>query len=277
MPELPEVETVVRGLRPRLVGRRVASAPQIDLRSARTPVERFERLAGMTVDDVHRRGKFACVRFHGGTHLVIHLGMTGRLGVVPIDALLPTHTHLRVGLEGPEDVELRFTNPRWCMGGLWVLLGADDPSSPTADLGAEPLAIRPATFEALLAGTRRQIKALLLDQRRLAGLGNIYVDESLFAAGVDPRAQSDLIGEQGAALLWAAMQDRLRAAIEAGGSTLRDYRNAEGAPGRFQHALAVYGRTGQPCARCGHLIERTVVAGRSTHFCPRCQRSQRST
>ena len=272
MPELPEVETIVRGLRPKLTGRRIADRLQIDPRSTRTPVEGFSRLAGLVVEEVARRGKFVCVGFHGGGPLVIHLGMTGRLGMVSITTALPTHTHMCVGIEGSDRVELRFTNPRWCMGGLWMLLGGEDPSSPIAKLGAEPLDIDRRAFGALLTGAQRQIKGLLLDQRRLAGLGNIYVDESLFAAGIHPRTRSDRIEDSATTRLWAAMGDRLRAAIEAGGSTLRDYRNADGVPGRFQDALAIYGRMGLPCHRCGHPVERTVVAGRSTHFCPQCQR-----
>ncbi len=318
MPELPEVETVVRGLRPHLTGRSLARVVLLDHRSCRTPAGRFATLAGAAVAEVARRGKFIRIALAGGQTLVVHLGMTGRLMVVPAADPVAAHTHLRIELAGEPTppssirnpkaavrnrVELRFVNPRWAMGGLWMLESEEKrpvpsnvrsdavrrsradaltgtlrtsslgtpPADPTAELGPDPLEIPAGEFVRLL-DRRRQVKALLLDQRALAGMGNIYCDESLFAAGIDPRALAGRLSPARRRRLWSAIRRTLRAAIAAGGSSIRDYRDADGRAGWFQLKHQAYGRTGLPCRRCRRPVRHAVVAGRSTHFCPRCQK-----
>ncbi|MDD4888929.1 MAG: bifunctional DNA-formamidopyrimidine glycosylase/DNA-(apurinic or apyrimidinic site) lyase [Phycisphaerae bacterium] len=319
MPELPEVETVVRTLRPHLIGRALGDILVADRRVLRTPRSRLASRSArqLQVAAVERIGKFIRIRLcpavscgapapgcqppakqaelpsplartmtpEGGCPtkriaapdnltLAIHLGMSGRLLVVPADSPVPNHTYFRIHLHSEFRIphsELRFQNPRWCMGGLW-LTGDSDPLDPAAALGPDPLRISRDEFAALLRRHRRQIKALLLDQAALAGMGNIYSDESLFAASIHPRAIASRLSAARAARLWSAMRDRLSRAIRRGGSTLRDYRNADGESGWFQLALKVYGRTGQPCPACGSAIRHNVTAGRSTHFCPRCQK-----
>jgi formamidopyrimidine-DNA glycosylase len=282
MPELPEVETVVRGLRPRLVGARLRRVIHLDARSVRTGRScETALLKDKKIRAVERLGKFIRIEMDNDAILVAHLGMTGRFVIVPREQEAEAHTHLRVAFSPhdsafraslPAFAELRFRNPRWCMGGLWFLRGPSDPADPTAKLGPDPLAISEGEFVALLGGARRQIKALLLDQTAIAGVGNIYADESLFAAGIHPRATSDRLSRPRRRCLWAAMRDRLTESIRRGGSTLRDYRNLDGDVGWFQLSLAVYGKPGAPCPACGKPITHATVAGRSTHFCTRCQR-----
>ncbi|MCG3181388.1 MAG: Formamidopyrimidine-DNA glycosylase [Phycisphaerae bacterium] len=222
--------------------------------------------------------------------------MAGRLIVLPSDRPVAPHTHFQVALSPPSPsqgeglgvrvpphstlrtphsaapLDLRFVNPRWCMGGLWLLEGSGGPADPTAKLGPDPLVISSGDFAALLGSARRQIKALLLDQTAIAGVGNIYADESLFAAGIHPRARADRLSRPRRERLWAALRDRLNESIRLGGSTLRDYRNAEDRPGWFQLALKVYGRPDAPCPACAHPIRHATVAGRSTHYCSHCQK-----
>lgn len=292
MPELPEVETVVRTLRPLLTGRLIQQVIAADGRVLRTPRGRLAALPGRSVRAVERVGKFVRILLdsppaasagpNGRSNardkqeeliLTIHLGMAGRLLVVPADSPAERHSYLRLLLDYEcrmPNAELRYVNPRWCMGGVWVS-GPGEPAGPTADLGCDPLAITEADFLELL-DRRRQIKALLLDQRMLAGVGNIYADESLFAAGIHPRAVAARLSPARRRKLLAAMKDRLCEAIRKGGSTIRDYRDATGQAGFFQLALKVYGRSGTPCPACGQPIQHNITAGRSTHFCARCQK-----
>ena len=201
--------------------------------------------------------------------------MSGRLGTENRDAPLVAHTHLVIEL-GPasspgakaERVELRFVDPRR-FGGIWWL-GSQEP--PDANMGPEPLGTRPRQLSKRLEQTTRAIKNALLDQRVLAGLGNIYVDESLFAAGIHPLKPANGLSETEIVRLSRAIKGTLRRAIRHRGSTLRDYRDADGAPGGFQALHRVYNREGKPCRKCRAPIERIVLGGRSTHFCPRCQR-----
>jgi formamidopyrimidine-DNA glycosylase len=270
MPELPEVETVVRGLRDRLIRSRIRSIAPPNRRSTRTPRARFGRLVGRSFRDVHRAGKFIRMAMDDGRLLTAHLGMTGRLVVLDGDRPIEQHTHLQADLGRGR--ELRFVNPRWCMGGLWMLNGPADLLDPTAELGPDPLTISADAFVELLGSTRRQAKALLLDQRCMAGLGNIYCDEALFAARIHPRARCDRLSRPRRRRLWRAIRDVLADAIDRGGSTLRDYRNVDGDVGWFQLSLAAYGRAGHPCPACGKPISHATTAGRSTHYCTRCQR-----
>lgn len=275
MPELPEVETIVRGLRPHLVGRAISRVIAADRRVLRSPRARFDKLAGRAIDAVERVGKY--IRIIIGRReliLTIHLGMAGRLLVVPAGTPTVKHAYLRVAVAGEpggqSEAELRLVNYRWCMGGVW-LSRPGDADAPASQLGPDPLIISEDDFVAVLA-RRRQIKALLLDQTVLAGVGNIYADESLFQAGIHPRAVAARLSRERRLRLLEALRDRLNDSIARGGSSIRDYRDADGNAGYFQLTLKVYGRAGEPCPTCGRPIRHNVTAGRSTHFCPRCQR-----
>jgi formamidopyrimidine-DNA glycosylase len=275
MPELPEVETVVRTLRPRLVGARVLRVwtSGLPLRLAR-PVQKaaLVRLSrDAVIRAVRRRGKYIVIdleRADGAAALLVHLGMTGRLRVHAAGERRDRHTHVIWTLA--DGNELRFVDPR--RFGL-VRAALDAAALPELrHLGPDPLAeLDAAALAAALATSRAPVKAFLLDQRRVAGLGNIYVCEALFRAGVHPTTPARRTRGRAAELT-----DGIRAALELGianrGTTLRDYVDADGGAGDNQQALLVYGREGEPCRRCGQAIRRRVDAGRSTFFCPRCQR-----
>ena len=270
MPELPEVETIVRELRTRLTRRRVESATveRADVvHGDPRPLEAL--LAGRLVKTVDRRAKRIIIELTRNLRLVFHLGMSGRLTIDDHDNPIAKHTHVRIGF-GREIGELRFRDPRR-FGGVWVLTDAGEyVGKRLGRLGPEPLELAAKGFRRILA-SRRQIKALLLDQSKIAGLGNIYTDEALYAAGVHPMTPADALAEPIAGQLLRAIKQTLRRAIRARGSTLMDYRTVNGLEGSFQRQHRVYGRTGQPCHKCGAPIERIIVAGRSTCFCPRCQ------
>jgi formamidopyrimidine-DNA glycosylase len=276
VPELPEVETVVRSLRGHLVGASLGRLwwSRFPLRLGRPPdLRTIRRLSvGARVAAVRRRGKYLILDLadeetaRGG--VVVHLGMTGRLQVVKADAPHVAHTHL-IWKVGP-DRDLRFLDPRR-FG--WVGAARDLGTLPElALLGPDPLTeLQPPVLVEALAASRAPIKSFLLDQRRIAGLGNIYVCEALFRARVSPASPANRVRGRAAALF-----DAIRAALEQGianrGTTLRDYVDADGEPGGNAPALLVYGREGRPCLVCRASIVRRVEAGRSTFFCPRCQR-----
>jgi formamidopyrimidine-DNA glycosylase len=269
MPELPEVETIVRGLRGRLVGRqftgvRVGWANLI----ARPAVEEFKhRLVGQRILDVKRRGKYLVVALSGRQSLIVHLRMTGRLLIKNRGDELDKHDHLIFELDDGQ--ELRFHEVRKL--GRVYLVGDED--EVVGKLGPEPLDddFAPADFAALLSGRRGMIKPLLLNQRFMAGVGNIYADEALFAARIHPERRADTLTPEEIECLYSAIRQVLCQGIENSGTTLSAYRDAEGREGRNQEYLQVSRNTGQPCPRCGTPIERTVVGGRGTYFCPKCQ------
>ena len=261
MPELPEVETVVRSVRAHLVGRRIV-ASKFTSRWV-TPGSRAKlaaRLAGRLIESVGRRGKFILIGLDKGT-LTVHLGMTGKLLVA---GTVDTHTH---GVFTLDDGVLLYHDPRQ-FGSIEWSPGA---SPRVARLGPEPLEV---TFEEFRERLRRKarVKALLLNQSFLAGVGNIYADESLFAAGIHPLASAASLSRVRAERLYTAVRRILAHAIELGGSSISDYVNAEGERGWFQVEHRVYGREGEPCANCGGAVRKILVAQRGTHFCPRCQR-----
>jgi formamidopyrimidine-DNA glycosylase len=264
MPELPEVQTVVTTLRPKVLGRTIGRVVSLR-RDIVTPagIDLAARLAGRTVRSVERRGKRIVFTLDDANRFYIHLGMTGQVTVVKPEAPPLPHTHLELDL-GAE--RLRFRDPRR-FGGVWWL-GAD---LPDAGIGPEPLDLRPAELHRRLAKTTRAVKNALLDQRLVAGLGNIYVDEALHAAAIHPLAPADRLSAEDVGRLSRAIKATLRRAIRHRGSTLRDYLDADGAAGGFQRLHRVYDRAGHPCHRCRTPIERFVLGGRSTHFCPRCQ------
>jgi formamidopyrimidine-DNA glycosylase len=275
MPELPEVEMVARTLRPRLVGRRVADVEVSGL-PLRRPVDLARLRAacrGARVDAVERLGKYLLVELSHGDVLVAHLGMTGRLVFAAPTAPRAPHTHAVFRLRGQPASELRYVDPRR-FGVLVAYSRAEAAASPELSvLGVDPLA-REFTVERLareLAAARRDLKGFLLDQSRIAGIGNIYACEAMYLARLGPRRRTNRLGRAEAARLYAAIHQVLRAGIANRGTSFSDYVDAEGEAGANQHALAVYGREGQPCRRCGRAIRRLVQGARSTFYCPGCQ------
>jgi formamidopyrimidine-DNA glycosylase len=272
MPELPEVETVVRQIRPVTLGQtiqRVVHAAQSMARSALGPFSRS--LSGTTIERIDRHGKWMFLRLGGERTLVVHLGMTGRLGVVPSETPLADHTHLRLLLSN--GTELRFSDARR-FGELW-LIGPEQFAARFGPdrLGPDALAISPRQFRDGLHRTRRALKAALLDQRLVAGVGNIYADEILFAARLHPALAANRLRSDDAARLRRVMTSVLRRAIRYNGTSIRDYVTAQGTPGEFQQRLCVYGRVDLPCKVCASPIQltRKVVSGRATYWCPTCQ------
>ncbi|HWP84265.1 MAG TPA: bifunctional DNA-formamidopyrimidine glycosylase/DNA-(apurinic or apyrimidinic site) lyase [Terriglobia bacterium] len=287
MPELPEVETVVRTLRPLLVGRRLTGVEWPSLRNDRhgrtilrrllndSPAQLQKALCGARVEGIERRGKNILIRLRrdepggsGAALLLIHLGMTGRLQFERVPEPLRPHTHAVFHLDAP-DRWLHFSDPRR-FGRLRLLRG---PAADLEKLGPDPLEIVREEFTARVRARRAMLKSLLLDQRFLSGLGNIYADETLSRARLHPAAIGARLTRRQAAALHQAMGDVLREAIALGGSSISDYADAEGRQGWFQQEHQVYGRQGEPCFRCGTRIRRIIIASRSTHYCPRCQRA----
>lgn len=284
MPELPEVETVRGGLEPVMTGRVILRADirRPDLRWP-FPERMGARLTGARVLGLGRRSKYLLIGLDRGETLIVHLGMSGRLLVSGGEsretvgvfhhahpAPMP-HDHVVLDLEGGARVTMNDARRFGAMD-LWPT-AAIETHRLLAGLGPEPLgnAFDALHLAARLAGRRTPVKAALLDQRNVAGLGNIYVCEALWRAGINPATRAADLGEAEIAALTLAIREVLIDAIAAGGSSLRDYRQADGELGYFQHSFAVYGREGEPCARCGHEIARIVQSGRSSFFCPGCQ------
>ncbi|RMH81479.1 MAG: bifunctional DNA-formamidopyrimidine glycosylase/DNA-(apurinic or apyrimidinic site) lyase [Actinomyces sp.] len=270
MPELPEVETIRRQLAPRVVGRTV-----VDVDTHPSPKFAPARATrGATVTDLRRRGKYLLAGLDDGRELIVHLGMTGRLAVeTPADDP-PTgeRPHLRAWWRFDDGSALTFTDIRR-FGRLAVVPRGDHRRLPTlARLGPEPFdpTLEAATLHRALASSRRAVKTQLLSQRPVAGVGNIYADEALWDAGINPVARRLSVSRS--ARLLDALRAALASGLRLGGTTLRDYRDADGHTGRNQDELRCYGRAGQPCLRCGTLLRRRLVDGRGTTWCPRCQR-----
>lgn len=298
MPELPEVETVMRGLAAVLEGRRIAAASvtRPDLRWP-FPAGLAARLSGSRVLGFRRRGKYMLMRLEGGESVLIHLGMSGRMvarraGEAPVPRLGPQglasdarghngppEAHEHLVLETEEGWRIGFVDPRRFGCVDLVPTAAEDAHRLLAGMGPEPLGpdFTAAALDAALAGRHTPIKAALLDQKVVAGLGNIYVSEALFRAGISPRRLAASVAGVRAARLVPAIRAVLEESIAAGGSSLRDYVRADGEIGVFQERFDVYDREGQPCARCPGPaackgIARIVQSGRSTFHCPRTQR-----
>jgi formamidopyrimidine-DNA glycosylase len=270
MPELPEVETIVRGLAPVLEGRRLVRVEprRADLRRAFPPDLR-QRLTGARVTGLGRRAKYGLVATDRGDTMIFHLGMSGRWRIDPVE--LGRHDHLL--LETGEGRVLALHDPRRFGSVDLARTDALELYPPFAAMGPEPLGpdFSADRLLASLAGRKAPIKALLLDQKIVAGLGNIYVCEALHRAGIAPGRAAGRISRPRLERLVEAVRAVLRAAIAAGGSTLRDYAQPSGELGYFAKDWRVYGREGEKC-RCGAAIRRRVDSGRSTFFCPRCQR-----
>ncbi len=258
MPELPEVETVVRSLAPHLRGRRVVAASfssRFVTPGSRTTLAR--RLADRTIQSIQRRGKFIVMQLDQGS-LTVHLGMTGRL---LLDAAPTKHTY---GVFTLDTGSLIYTDPRQFGRILW--------NHDLSHLGPEPLDVTLDEFRARMKPRKTGIKALLLNQTFLAGMGNIYVDETLFAARVHPLAQASRLSAPRVAAIHQHMRAILGAAIRSGGSSISDYVDGRGERGWFQLEHQAYGREGEPCSVCGTPIRKITVVQRGTHYCPQCQR-----
>ena len=271
MPELPEVETIARGLANAVTGKTVASAAVSLRKIAIAPAgEVFEQaLAGETIASVGRRGKYVLFQLRSGRRLAVHLRMTGRL-IVQGAAYTEPYPYTHVLLTFTDGSRLCFADVR--QFGRMRLLAAGDPWD--ADGGVEPLSegFTSDAFVSMLDGRRTPIKTLLLDQSRIAGVGNIYACEALWEAGIRPSRPSHRISKPARRRLHGAIRDVLHRSIEARGTSVDDYVDAEGLKGGFQNQLAVYGRLGQPCPRCGKPIVRTVIGQRGTWWCRGCQK-----
>jgi formamidopyrimidine-DNA glycosylase len=281
MPELPEVETVVRGLRVSLPGRTI-----LDVRLGKTdfihdPLALGEQLPGSRILDVTRVGKFISIGLvPAGSvsdtserlYLVIHLGMTGQLMTRLAGDPAPAHTHVYMGLD--DGRELRYTDVR--RFGRIVLVPESRIAKFQERLGAEPLEITLEEFCARFGSRGARVKALLLDQGILRGMGNIYADESLFRARIHPARIARNLTRTQLATLHQSVRKILTAAIRLRGSSVSDYVDSDGNRGEFQFRHRVYQREGKPCVRCREKIRRVIIAGRSSHFCPRCQPAPRS-
>jgi formamidopyrimidine-DNA glycosylase len=270
MPELPEVETIVRGLRRKLIGRKIVA---VRVRSAQVlalSAHRFRQaLGGAIIREINRQGKFILISCDRDILLVTHLRMTGQFLTVPRETAADKHTHVIMDLE-PGTWQLRYRDVRK-FGRLGILTGEDLATHALNDLGPDALEVSAETFFRILQREKRAIKPLLLDQTFLCGLGNIYVDESLFRARIHPLTRADCLSRDQVRVLHRHMRRVLNQAIKAKGTTVSDYRGPEGIVGGFQAYLRVYDRAGEPCPACGALIEKTRVGGRGTHICPGCQ------
>jgi len=285
MPELPEVETVARGLRQTILGRRILSVTLGKTDFIDDPSALEQHLPGRQIEAVERYGKFMLLRLSAVTgaaraatngdvvpaSLLVHLGMTGQLAPAPGAQPLEKHTHVCLVLD--DGRELRYTDPRR-FGRIAYLTKALLAEELTG-FGADPLEVGKEEFASRICGRRARIKALLLDQSVLRGVGNIYADESLWRSKIHPARLGAKLSRKEAETLRRTMQDILQKAIALRGSSISDFLDADGQPGEYQRHHRAYGREGKNCYRCKTPIRRAIVAGRSSYFCPKCQPSPR--
>ncbi len=272
MPEMPEVETIARKLRRSLIGKRIDEV-RLSGYSLRKPVEGgfAAALAGRVIREIHRRGKYLIIELEPSHYWVIHLGMSGRLCYFPAEAEKPKHTHATFGFS--DGSEMQFRDHRR----FGLLAVSDAPRiekiPELSRLGKDPLssALTPEWLGPLLKQSRQEIKAFLLDQRKIAGLGNIYVCEALFHSRIDPRRRCNTVTMEETRALVRAVRKVIRLAVENRGTTFSDFMDSDGELGNNQHLLRVFQLDGQKCRRCRTAIERLRQAGRSSFFCPRCQ------
>jgi formamidopyrimidine-DNA glycosylase len=286
MPELPEVETVARGLQKSIAGRRILSVVLGKTDFIDDPAALEQHLPGRQIEAVERYGKFMLLRLSPAAlsaeeagngdaataSLLVHLGMTGQLAPCPAAQPCAKHTHVWFRLD--DGRELRYVDPRR-FGRMAYLTGALLAEELT-NFGADPLQVGAQEFAERIRSRSARIKALLLDQTVLRGVGNIYADESLWRAKIHPARQGTQLTKQQATTLRRVLQDVLQKAILARGSSISDFLDAEGQPGEYQRRHRAYGREGKRCFRCAATILRVLVAGRSSFFCPKCQPAPRS-
>ena len=272
MPELPEVETIRRDLLPLVRGRAITEAwvsPDAPRLVQLMPPAEFTRaLTGRTIEDLGRRGKYLLLRLKGGLTWIVHLRMTGSLQ--HSHSGCPESPHLRARFRLDDGSWLCYVDLRK-LGTMWLV---DDESQVVGKLGPEPLSedFTAAKLRRLLERRQAPVKAVLLDQSALAGIGNIYADEALFAARVDPRRPASSLSKREVQRLYAAIPSVLEAAMGNRGSSFRDYLDGSGHEGEHQLHVKVFRRTGEPCFECGTEVRRVKLGGRSTHFCPKCQK-----
>lgn len=272
MPELPEVETVVRGLRTALKGKTLRHARVHHPGVVDSDVESFVKATSQAlVIDVRRRGKWIVIDLADEVSILAHLRMTGRFLIVPGTTPLEKHDHVEWRIE-PTQVSLRYNDVRRFGRMRIVVTGDLEEYLTQKGWGPEPFDVDTREFADRLGRGSRSIKAALLDQSVVSGIGNIYADEILFAARIDPRTPTRRIGPKRVARVHESMIETLRRAIDAKGTSLQNYVSVDGTKGSFGHSLQVFRRQGSPCPRCGHTIRRVRLSGRSTHFCARCQR-----
>ena len=285
MPELPEVETVVRGLRRSILGRVILSVRLGKTDFIDDPVALEEHLPGRRIEVIERFGKFMLLRLSAATSdggvdangeaapatLLVHLGMTGQLA--PSSAAQPSNKHTHVYLTLDDGRELRYTDAR--RFGRMAYLTAVPLAEELRAFGVDPLEVNTTEFAARIRTRSARIKALLLDQSVLRGVGNIYADESLWRAKIHPARLGNRLSAREAETLRKALQDILKKAIVMRGSSISDFLDADGEPGEYQRRHRAYGREGERCYRCRTLIRRIIVAGRSSYFCPKCQSAPR--
>lgn len=271
MPELPEVETVVRDLRPLLTDRTITGVRQSKrkLRRPWKPAWNAE-VTGLQIEGLRRRGKWILIDADHERLLRVHLGMTGQFTVVPAAEPEPDHLHVVFSLD--DDNELRFRDQRRFGSAEYFTDRATVEAEMNAELGPEPFGLDTDYFRAAVRGTSRNLKAILLDQKTVAGVGNIYADEACFRAQLHPGRKGKSLAPEECDRLREAIEMILTRAIETRGSTIRDYVGGSGLRGGFQNELAVYGRTDEPCPACETTIKCARFAGRASHYCPACQR-----
>lgn len=284
MPELPEVETVARGLRRSVVGRRIVSVKLAKTDFIDDPGALQHHLPGKQIKSVERFGKFLLLRLasskpdgtaadNGDTAsaaLLVHFGMTGRLAPNPAAQPCGKHTHVCLLLD--DGRELRYTDPR--RFGRMAYVTQASLAEELRDFGADPLEVNAEEFAARIRRRHARIKALLLDQSVLRGVGNIYADESLWRARIHPARLGSQLSKKEAQTLRKILREVLHRAIVLGGSSISDFLDSEGRPGEYQRRHRAYGREGKHCYRCGTAIRRMIVAGRSSCFCPKCQKNR---
>lgn len=293
IPELPEVETIVRDIRPLIMGRLISGMmiknTAVTHLMNMSPQSFYEYTVTQVITTVIRRGKYIIMPLDNNAVIVMHLGMTGRIliGEVPDiplddrftgDNYVDKHTHFLMELADPsgeeDDIELHFNDVR-LFGHIWLVPDAEDiehlPIPGLETLGPDALGIELEEFNRIMR-TRRKIKAVLLDQTKIAGVGNIYADEACFSAGVLPNRTGESLTKLERAKLWFAVKTVLKEGLKYRGSSVADYTDASGEAGTFQNHHRVYQKTGEPCKDCGTSIARVKLAGRSTHFCPSCQK-----
>ena len=270
MPELPEIETIVRGLSPAVCGRRVVSV-EVRERRLRAPLAQDfpARLTGRRIDALSRHGKYLIATLDDARVWLVHLGMSGQLTLTPARPLARVHDHVVVDFD--DGCALTYNDPRR-FGCMQVIEAEALASRAGGGIDALSPALTGDALHALARGRQTSIKTLLMDQRRVAGLGNIYVSELLFRAGVRPRRAAGRLTRAECGRVVDASREVLRAAIRDGGSSISDYRDGFGQFGRFQQSHQVYDRAGESCRTCGTAIRGCIVVGRSTFYCPRCQR-----
>jgi len=280
MPELPEVETVLRGLRKRALRRKIVAVEVLHAGIIAGDAEDFiSQVEGRTAVSVQRKGKVLALALAGAktsksVYLILRLGMTGQVTLQPADTPLELHTHVRMLFEGRQE-ELRFRDVR--RFGRLRCCTREEFEALLKSLGPDAQRATEEEFLSAMRGRRGAIKSWLLNQQGVSGLGNIYADEALFEAGIHPLAQPEHVSADSARRLYRAVRKVLQHAVNLQGTSFRDYIDIEGRPGNFLQRLKVYQKTGEPCPRCQGPIRRIVIAGRSSHFCPRCQRRPKHT